>query len=194
MYPFSCLVTFKAACLVCCNWSVMTNDIHLYCPEPVHLQGRRTEWPENLEVAWEHMVWGLPQGLDLACAPGMFVSYPYIHPSCAQSCLTLCDPMDHSPPGSSVHGSLQARMLDWVAISSSRGSSWPRDRAHVSCLGRRILYHWTIWIKRRNPWKPQFKSKSRGFPGGPVVKNLPCNTRDTGSITGPGRSHMPRSK
>ena len=44
----------------------------------------------------------------------------------AQSCPTLCDPTDCSPPGSSVHGTLQARMLEWVAISSSRGSSPPR--------------------------------------------------------------------
>ena len=45
----------------------------------------------------------------------------------AQSCLTLCDPMDYSLPGSSVHGILQARILQWVAISFSRGSSQPRD-------------------------------------------------------------------
>ena len=45
----------------------------------------------------------------------------------AQSCLTLCDPMDCSPPGSSVHGILQARILEWVAIPFSRSSSWPRD-------------------------------------------------------------------
>ena len=46
----------------------------------------------------------------------------------AQSCLTLCDPMDCSPPGSFVHGILQARILERVAISFSRGSFWPRDR------------------------------------------------------------------
>ena len=46
--------------------------------------------------------------------------------------LTLCDPMDCSPLGSSVHGILQARTLEWVAISSSRGSSQPRDRIWVS--------------------------------------------------------------
>ena len=46
---------------------------------------------------------------------------------CAQSCLTLCDPMDCSPLGSSVHGSLQARILEWVAISYSRRFSRPRD-------------------------------------------------------------------
>ena len=52
----------------------------------------------------------------------------------AQSCLTLCYPMDCSPQGSSVYGISQARILEWVAISSSRGSSWPRDRTHVSCI------------------------------------------------------------
>ena len=56
-----------------------------------------------------------------------------------QSCLTLCDPVDCSPLGSSVHGILQARILEWVAISFSRGSSQPRDRTRVSCIpGRRF--------------------------------------------------------
>ena len=50
----------------------------------------------------------------------------------AQSCLTLCDPMDCSLPGSSVHGILQARILEWVVIPFSRGSSWPRDRTWIS--------------------------------------------------------------
>ena len=56
-----------------------------------------------------------------------------------QSCPTLCNTMDCSPPGSSVHGTLQARILEWVAMPSSRGSSWPRDRTHmpyVPCIGR----------------------------------------------------------
>ena len=52
---------------------------------------------------------------------------------CAQSCPTLYDPMDCYPPGPSVHGILQARILDWIAISSSRGSFWPSDWTHVSC-------------------------------------------------------------
>ena len=52
----------------------------------------------------------------------------------AQSCLTLCDPMDCSTPGSSVHGIFQARILKWVAISSSRGSFRPKDQAHISCV------------------------------------------------------------
>ena len=63
---------------------------------------------------------------------------------CAQSCPTLCNPVDFSLPGSSVHGIFQARVLAWVAISYSRGSSRPRDQtciSCVSCIGRRILYH-----------------------------------------------------
>ena len=56
--------------------------------------------------------------------------------SVSQSCLTLCDPVaDCSPPGSSVHGILQARMLEWVSLSFCRGSSQPRDRTRVSCVG-----------------------------------------------------------
>ena len=51
-----------------------------------------------------------------------------------QPCLTLCNPMDCSPPGSSVHGIFQARLLEWVTISSSRVSSQPRDQTWVSCI------------------------------------------------------------
>ena len=63
----------------------------------------------------------------------------------AQLCLTLCDPMDCSPPDSSVPGTSQVRILAWVDISSSRGVSQPRNWTCifcVSCIGRRILYHW----------------------------------------------------
>ena len=67
--------------------------------------------------------------------PGMLKSF--------QSCLALCDPMDCSPSGSSVHGVLQARILERVAISSSRRSFRPRDWTHVSyvsCAGMLVLY------------------------------------------------------
>ena len=57
----------------------------------------------------------------------------------AQSCLTLCDPMDCRPPGSSVHGVLQARILEWIAILFSRGSSWPRDQIKISCIVGRFF-------------------------------------------------------
>ena len=62
---------------------------------------------------------------------------------CAQLCPTLCNPMDYSSPCSSVHGLSQARMLEWVAISFSRGSSRLRDQTLVSYTGRWILYHCT---------------------------------------------------
>ena len=62
--------------------------------------------------------------------------------SVPQSCPTLCDPVDCSLLGSSVHGISQVRMLEWVAISSFRGSSQPRDRTCVSGIGRQILYLW----------------------------------------------------
>ena len=63
----------------------------------------------------------------------------------AQLCSTLCDPMDCSPQGSSVHGIPQARILEWVAISFSEGSSRPRDQTLVSCIaGRRF----TLWATR----------------------------------------------
>ena len=63
----------------------------------------------------------------------------------AQSRPTLCNPMDYSPPGSSVHGILQARILEWVAISYSKLSSCPRGRTCISCIGQRILYPLATW-------------------------------------------------
>ena len=75
----------------------------------------------------------------------------YLHVcSVTQSCLTLATyHMDCSLPGFSVHGIIQARILEWVAISFSRGSSQPRGRTYISfssCIGRQIVYHWTIWL------------------------------------------------
>ena len=71
----------------------------------------------------------------------------------AQSCPTLCDSMDCSPPGSFVHGILQARLLGWLAISFSRGSSRPRDQTQASCIAGRS------------------KPLILGFPSGSAVKN-----------------------
>ena len=63
----------------------------------------------------------------------------------AQSCLTLCDPKDCSLPGSSLHGIFQARILEWVTISFSRGSSQPRNQTQVSCIAGRSF---TLWATR----------------------------------------------
>ena len=83
--------------------------------------------------------------------------------SVAQSCPTLCDPVGCSPPGSSVHGILQTTTLEWVAISFSRGSSWSRDRARVSCVsctGRWVLYHWASREAHAMLWG-HFKKQSQ---------------------------------
>ena len=79
--------------------------------------------------------------------PLSYQGSPYYYLVCVfvpslQICLTLCDPMDCNSPGSSVHGILQARILEWVAMPSSRASSPPRDRTHisgVSGIGTQIL-------------------------------------------------------
>ena len=65
----------------------------------------------------------------------------------AQLCPTLCDPMDYSLPGSSVHRVLQVRILEWVAIAFFRGSSQPRDQTQVS----HITDSFTIWVTREVP-------------------------------------------
>ena len=65
----------------------------------------------------------------------------------AQSCPTLCDPTDCSLPGFSIHGIFQARVLEWIAISFSRGSSWLRDRTQVSRIVNR---RFTIWATTRH--------------------------------------------
>ena len=88
----------------------------------------------------------------------------------AQSCPTLCDPTDCSPPGSSVHGILQARMLEWVAILFSRGPSWPRDQTQVSLIAGRFFtigatgklqVCLTLWFCRAD--KVHFMMKDLGY-------------------------------
>ena len=68
-----------------------------------------------------------------------------MHAKSLQWCLTLCDPMDYSPPVSSVHGILQARILEWVAISYSGGSSQTRDGTHISSVGRQVITTIDTW-------------------------------------------------
>ena len=74
-----------------------------------------------------------------------------------QSCPTLCDPVDCSLPGFSVHGIFQARVLEWAAISFSKGSSWPRNWTWVSCIAGRCF---TLWATREEPW--QWRKKKKG--------------------------------
>ena len=76
--------------------------------------------------------------------PGkLFIVNAYGESEAAQSCLTLCDPMDCSLPDSSVHGISQEKILEWVASSFSKGSSWPRDWTQVSWIAGRFF---AIWV------------------------------------------------
>ena len=81
------------------------------------------------------------QLLVVACG----IKFPVcVHAKLLQSCPTLCDPIYYSLPGSSVREILQARILEWVAVSLFRGSSQPRNQTSFSCVpcvGRRVLYH-----------------------------------------------------
>ena len=82
----------------------------------------------------------------------------------AKSCPLFCDPMDCNPPGSSVHGITQARILEWVAISLSSVSSQPRDQTCVSCVGRQVLYH----LSHHGSLQTSYKGKKRtDKPSGP---------------------------
>ena len=85
---------------------------------------------------WWETVWDLETGVHChySCCCCLF----------AKLYLTLCDPMDCSPPDSSVHGISQARILERVAIFFSRGSSWHGDQSCVSCIGF-FFNHWATW-------------------------------------------------
>ena len=84
------------------------------------------------------------QTVFLVCVQKKFINY-YSDSEVAQLCPTLCDPMDCSLPGSSVHGIFQEIVLEWIAISFSRGSSQPRDWTRVS---RIIDRRFTVWATR----------------------------------------------
>ena len=95
-----------------------------------------------------------------------------VHAQLRQSCPTLCNPMDSSPPDSSVHGILQARIPEWVAMPSSRGFSQPRDGtsiSQVSCTGMRVLYHLGSPQEQPSPSflrPPHHHPSLLGVPGG----------------------------
>ena len=98
--------------------------------------------------------------------------------ACAQSCPTLSDPTYYSPPGFSVHGIFQARILEGVAISFCRASSWPRDGTQVSCiscLGRRNLYSCATWealISLNSLFFFFFKVRGRGKDSNTTILEL----------------------
>ena len=110
---------------------------------------------------------------------------------CDQSCLLLCDVMDCSPPGSSVHGIFQARILEWVTISLSRGSSWPRDQTLSLAFPALVSWFFTSWAtgevhdleQNLSMWNfsvIMWRVRMRDFPGSPVVKSPSSHCRGHG--------------
>ena len=102
----------------------------------------------------------------------------------AKSCLILCNPMDHSPLGPSVHGISQARILEWVAISFSREASQPRDRTWVSHLaGRRCNLWATREATKRNKASPFPMAKAIGQYENRKMKMYDCKDHTLGNHT-----------
>ena len=107
---------------------------------PCSCSGQGSEEPKAF--SWPNLY--LHSDLHPPREPFSFNSY-WSESESVQLCPTLCDPMDCSPPGSFVHGILQARILEWDAIPFSRVSSWPRDQTQVSCMAGRFF---TVWASR----------------------------------------------
>ena len=102
------------------------------------LVGRKIEGRAFFPLVWNQSIPKRILDIILCLFYHAIVKFPLLFHCCAcsaaQFCPTLCDSLDCSPPGSFVHGISQARILEWVAISFSRGSSWLRDRSCVSCV------------------------------------------------------------
>ena len=104
--------------------------------------GRKKDWKKGRmeEGAKEEMQWKRKKPSSGLWTPSLLLLlyhtrwWSKVNILAAQLYLTLCDPMNCSPPGSSVHGILQARILEWLSIPFSKGSSWPRDQTQVSCI------------------------------------------------------------
>jgi len=135
--------------------------IKVLLPQPSYTDGGNINCCSSMENSME-----VPQKLELLCDP----TIPLL---VAQSRLSLCDPTDCSPRGSSVRGISQARTVKWAAVSYSRGSSWPKDQTPiscVSCIGRQILYNcapWEAQVSRQN-----YNSKRHTQP------SVHCSTTD----------------
>ena len=107
-----------------------------------------------------------------------------LHAQSLESCLSICNPVDCSLPDSSVHGIFQAKTLEWVAISFSRGSSQARVRTFVSYFGKWTFNHWVtqeVQLQARG-WFISFYNWDHTiyimrFPGGSVVKESTCQCK-----------------
>ena len=127
-----------------------------FCFYKVHIKFKKGQtelwYPDRncLGACWrlgtEHLLEGGTRDVSGKNCPYIEWRGARLHAELLQSCPTLCNAMDCSPPGSSVHGILQTGILEWVAILFSRESSQPRDQTWVSCIAGRFL---TFWVTRK---------------------------------------------
>ena len=128
-------------------------------------------WAHLQFAAWKFESWTADQRTSPPLSSQNWTELKHLF-----SRVQLCDPKDCSPPGSSVHGILQARMLEWSAAAFSRGPSWPRDQTQVSRIAGRVF---TVWATRealsshnphsyvRKVMAGKQESKGAGCPGVP---------------------------
>ena len=109
-------------------------------------------WREKWMLIWRWCWWPVGGGGQfISCYVAVPSGSPHVSSlpySVTQLCLTLCDPMDYSPPGSSGYGIFQAGILQWLSFPPPGGSSRSKDQTYVPsilCIGRRILNHWASW-------------------------------------------------
>ena len=130
--------TLQRASITVLDLSSLTEDTRLFIIGTIFII-------TDSSLAIPCLVMNAPTALKHSVYYSSNFAYAYMHAKLLQSCPTLCNSMDCSPPGSSVHGILQAGILEWVAMPSSKGSSQPRDWtriSYISCIGRQVLYHW----------------------------------------------------
>ena len=126
-----------------------------------------TEYSECFHLVLSFILWTYFWNLTLCLCVCVCV---WVCVLIAQSYLSLCDPMDCNSPGSSVHGILQGRILEWVAKPFSRVSSQPRDRTHVFCIIGRFF---TVWATREAQcWNSCLQEYWSGLPS-PSPQELP---------------------
>ena len=134
-HPSGCFV-LRIPPHVCRHWESCPRFTSVCLPDEGEDHGFKDTSPNQLA----ERLWSNP--MENSSAAPQKIKYSFQKGEVAQSCPTLCDPMDCSPPGSSIHGLLQARILERPAVSFSSGSSWPRDRTRVSCIASRLFTSW----------------------------------------------------